>query len=705
MALTLVAAVPPVRAQSVQALPRSTATEVDSLRRAHAGAPRDLATALALARGLAALDRIESRREAVGVLQTARRWHPRSLEVRIVLADLYDRQGFFTKARRELRAALALSPDGGAPAYARLGRMAMRDWVRHQHPEGMRIARRWFEESLRTDRYDTESWLGLGVLALFEEQGAIAERHARACLAAYAAYAARGGGAGRPAPGPGLVPQGPPGATTERAAAGRDPRGEALLLLGAAAYIQGHAQQADSAFRAALPRLQTSARAHLTDITPAASDEDTAAFQAVSHDSRAREEFLRRFWQARDPDLTTAINELELEFLSRGTLAYFLFFDQRRQRWDERGALLVRYGKPEAVQENPVTLGTLPITHNVVLWSYPSLGMEILLEDRYLSGAYDLPISLYDDVDPRPAPERVALGERSGALAAAGRGLFRARGRDTPPLPGEARVALFRRVEGFDPRLGSARSAASAGRAEVYVSTIAGEAPVEVEAVAFDSTWREVARGASRAVVGCSSDSARVAQVAFDLPPGSYTIGVSARARRAAGAKEDRAPPSSHWKLPLAVAPLLPGRLEVSDLEIACDLLPEASGGPFDKFAFAVVPNPGHRVRRDQPLRVYFEVYGLVPDEAGRSRLEMEYSVRTIAEDGRPFFLKWFDRKSRTPRVQVTREDETPGRARFQFVSADLENPDPGPYRLDVQVTDLQSGQVAARSVSFEVEP
>ena len=47
-----------------------------------------------------------------------------------------------------------------------------------------------------------------------------------------------------------------------------------------------------------------------------------------------------------DPDLASPENEAQLEYWSRVTQAYFLYFDSKRREWDERGEVYVRYGPP-----------------------------------------------------------------------------------------------------------------------------------------------------------------------------------------------------------------------------------------------------------------------------------------------------------------------------------------------------------------------
>jgi GWxTD domain-containing protein len=404
----------PARAQLRLAPPRPTIENMDSLSAANAKRPGDLDTALRYARALALENSISSRRRAGEVLQRARREHPHSAELHLALADLYYRQGFLTMSRNELKAAIE-ADSSSAPAYARLGRLAFRDWLKFQRSEALTLARHFFEQAAKDDPEDTESWLGLGILSLLGNDAPGAELDARRCLAIAQNPSARSRAHS------GLYPVGASGATPDRAFAAPDPRGEGGLLLGAALYLEGSLEPADSAFTDALRYLSAGARHEILDITQAASDVDTVEFRRHMHSSGEAEEFLRRFWQARDPDLTTQVNELRLEYLMRGAVAYFLFFDPRKQTWDERGTILVRYGMPEEVLYNPTMyFGYTPTTTNRLVWRYPTLGMDVYLEDRYLSETYDLPIYMFDEADPEPDTAAVRAAEEAGEIAVAG---------------------------------------------------------------------------------------------------------------------------------------------------------------------------------------------------------------------------------------------------------------------------------------------
>jgi hypothetical protein len=184
-------------------------------------------------------------------------------------------------------------------------------------------------------------------------------------------------------------------------------------------------------------------------------------------------------------------------------------------------------------------------------------------------------------------------------------------------------------------------------------------------------------------------------QFNFDLPPGDYVVGVSARdgKNEAAGA----------WRVPVTVTAAMPGRLEISDLELACGIDAGKRATPFAKTDYAVYPNPLAQAPRDQPFGFYFEVYNLVSNDAGAGQLSIEYQIQSTRKDKRPFFVKVLNPKKNDPVVNVAKVDEVAGRARYQYVSANLGEQAPGPYRIQVTVTDLASNASVTKSLDFEL--
>ena len=71
--------------------------------------------------------------------------------------------------------------------------------------------------------------------------------------------------------------------------------------------------------------------------------------------------------------------------------------------------------------------------------------------------------------------------------------------------------------------------------------------------------------------------------------------------------------------------------------------------------------------------------------------------------DRRPFFLKAVSPRLILPVVSVERSDAVEGRARFQYVTANLSQQEPGPYRIEVAVVDSLTGFRTVRGLDFDL--
>lgn len=80
------------------------------------------------------------------------------------------------------------------------------------------------------------------------------------------------------------------------------------------------------------------------DIQFVASTEELAELQSLNREDEAR--FLREFWSVRDPNLTTAANERQLEHYRRVWYA-LMNFSGGKKPWDRRGEVYIRFGEPD----------------------------------------------------------------------------------------------------------------------------------------------------------------------------------------------------------------------------------------------------------------------------------------------------------------------------------------------------------------------
>jgi len=582
---------------------------------------------------------VETRRQAVRALEGATLLDPWNGTYELALARAYYASGYLKSARQRFERATRIQP-GDAAGYQGLGLAWRRDWLKYLDRRSLDGAVDQLATAARLDSGSTDAWLTLAPLLV--EQGDLAG----ALRAAFRAL--------RSDPG----------------------RSEARLAVAHALYRSGLVHEADSVFRATIPRLGGQVRECYDDISPVATEQDTAILRHLPPADQAA--FVERFWQENDPDLTTPENEARLEYWSRVTQAYFLFFNPMRGGWDERGEVFVRYGPPAEMQYNPLgrrlswAFGSGPeFPANMLVWNYPELGMRVTLEDRLLSEYYLLPVSRYSDPDPVPNPD--SLAKCADALGTpGGRGVFHLLPPGARPLPLESLVARFEGSAG--PR--------------VLVQ-------FEVPAGPGDSVWADwavldsarVVRTRASLLLGpsaCAAATRRVGDFAADLDPGPYVVSVTVR---------DGAGRRGILRAPVELVAAR-SSLALSDVVIACGT-PGAGAGPV-----RIEPNPGARVPGAGPLTAYFEIYHLQPGSDGLARFEYVYTVRSATPDTRHWMTKFFSPPAPPP-VSVSREEQHLGALRRQFISVPVASLAPGRYRLEVTVRDLVAETSVVKKLGF----
>ena len=115
------------------------------------------------------------------------------------------------------------------------------------------------------------------------------------------------------------------------------------------AYLNiGETGKAHALIAEALRTLSDEARARVEDISLVAGAEELAAYQRLEPEARAQ--FVRAFWQKRDPTPATPGNERLVEHYRR--VVYVLqHFSKDGRKWDRRGDVYIRYGEPAHVSK------------------------------------------------------------------------------------------------------------------------------------------------------------------------------------------------------------------------------------------------------------------------------------------------------------------------------------------------------------------
>jgi hypothetical protein len=128
------------------------------------------------------------------------------------------------------------------------------------------------------------------------------------------------------------------------------------------------------------------------------------------------------------------------------------------------------------------------------------------------------------------------------------------------------------------------------------------------------------------------------------------------------------------WKQGLRVRDFKPTELAVSSVQL---LFPSREKTILEIDGIKVRQSPFVRQDRSQPLYVYFQIYGLVKDDFGRTGYRVEYVlVPTDEED------------DGDGDVLLVRDRNGTEESAAEFTSLDLRETSAGAYRLVVRVTD-----------------
>jgi tetratricopeptide (TPR) repeat protein len=610
-------------------------------------APTDsLATSRTLTRwgwDAVAFSDVESRQRAVRDLKEAIRLNPTDPEPWLALGRAYELGDLGQMARDCYRRAIVLAP-GRPDGFMELGMAWKREYLRTLHRESLEHATGAFDTAAAMRPYGADAWLRLAPLRYEKGDAAGAEEAA------------------------------------ERALAGRPRRPASPLAVACMAYRRGDVERADSLFQATIPRLDPTLRSLFDKPSwigfggakaPAGDGGASDAGPGGGAVGAAADP-----WAGLDPDPTTPLNEARLEYWARVAHAYLLFFDPLRPELDARAETYVRYGPPRSVEMNPAGVattfqyrtsgarlgsGAAEYPLDALVWSYPDLGMRVVLQDRSLTGRYTPAATR--DFDPLSAPNPAVLAKRADLLSLGGGQLIIS---TRPPRD------QFLDVQGLVARF------ESDGRPRLVAEVQAPGSPGDTlwaRWVVLDAAGREVTHDRRElAVSACDPTARRVVEFSAPLAAGTYQAVVSVRdTHRKRGLFRDT----------LALE-RVPAGLALSDVVLAC-------GDPSLMVSGSTVrleANIEGRVAGRQPLVAYFEIYRLSSDAGGYARFEYEYTVRRVPKAVTGLLGLFV--LPEAPVVSATsREAVQVGSLRRQFVSIPTQSMPPDRYRLEIRVRDL----------------
>jgi GWxTD domain-containing protein len=449
--------------------------------------------------------------------------------------------------------------------------------------------------------------------------------------------------------------------------------------------------------------------------------------------SRARAQWVERFWMELDPTPTTDVNERRVEHEQRLSTARELFPSQKAPGWDARGEVVLRYGMPDSrtLEQGDVTPNTVIPAREI--WSYRIPPIVVLFEDINLIGefTYSVEPTLWWNVPPGPntVPDNIDyqmpmwtylfFPDPASGICAADvliPLMIEENPDDYPLTTDELRAAIERTPAIYDcdrerERLPlyfdvtSFRGGDRSLRAEVHFEVPAKwvhfapgaggrTAEIEFRVVARDFDMKEIARASNvitPTLAGDSLPAGRLVpgQITLALKPGYYRIGLEARDRNS-----NRMAAFTSGVQLSSYGPAL----AVSDIEFASSIEENEENPAFAKGILRVVPHPMRSYRIPLPITFYFEIYGLTTDDEDLAFYKVEYRIDPLRK------RRWGPVLQDVPtNISSSFETSGYGETQPQRLSIATENLWEGPFKLIVKVTDRRTGRTAAKSAKFSI--
>jgi len=442
----------------------------------------------------------------------------------------------------------------------------------------------------------------------------------------------------------------------ERLARAQPTHPDALLFLGLGYHQTGDRERADSAFSLAIEYADTTLLRDMLEPEQLLRRQDSTSFTRLPVERQAV--LTDVFWRARDPLFLSPENERLAEHLARLAyveVAYSQPQSEVRGRWTARGAAWLRWGRPLQIR----SIGGADATA-LEFWDYGRGSPDLVFERRktYRWARYEELTAEYmrwarDRVPELYAPEHPRVIATVPFQAAA----FR-------DSAGGATLEVYAAVPGA-----ALRTMSDLATVETGVFVVTGD------------YWEP--RAALRRTLANDGDDTPL-NAAFPLLPGPYVLSVEALAGDVAAKQRERID-----------VPAFGDSLTLSDL-LLVDRFGADTSLVEDRAALAPVVSYTRAFPVGASVGVVWEVYGLTTDTAGVAR----YAVRAEVADetqksafvrfvrglfggeSRPNGLEWS--ASRVPRADG---------AVVEFVTFDLPDADPGPYRVFITVTDQLTGR------------
>ncbi len=516
-------------------------------------------------------------------------------------------------------------------------------------------------------------------------------------------------------------------AIARRLAEAHPHRPEVLLYLGLGLHASGREDDAGEMFEQALIALPDEARAPLLSLSPLLRRRSAERYQQLTDTSRARYEEI--YWRLSDPLFLTEAHERRLEHMSRVAHADLRFASPETglRGWEtDRGAIFTRYGPPQVVARFPGCDRDASAT--TIVWVYYFVDAEALDLQAQLE-------AVAGGAAPREASLDPTWENAAVFMFCQTRGYFHARfAGDYSWVADEVRHALpasYQNIPSIPVLLPM----------PVQVARFRGATPQEAAVEVHSELPLELL------ATGLDLDSARIETGVFLLNLQGERVIQQVKTESIAYVDALSRNPARSWRFLMPVAGPLVAAIEardantwraaatrdtftaeffpddslgLSDILLADALRPVATE-PIRRSDFDIAVNAARQYVPEQPVVIYYELYGLERDREGFSSYEVSLSVKVTAlnregtilgGDRNPLAIlglladAWGFSAVGDDRLELrfSRELDMTGRDRAtEYHSLDLQRAPAGDYEITLQVWDNLGQRLVQRTRSFTV--
>lgn len=439
----------------------------------------------------------------------------------------------------------------------------------------------------------------------------------------------------------------------------------AHLFRGLGLHERGFGPEAEETFRAGLALLQPEERAVYEDITLLLRRRVREGYEAYDEEGRA--EAARVFFTGADPLFLDPTEGRRLEHYARVAWAELKFGAPASgfHGWEtERGEIWIRYGRPVASYQCCYGAGA-----RHVYWSYGEEGPNFAFRRplTYRRARLTEPGKMLADELAAEHPEAYAP-RTLPAVYAFPHQLARFRG-TTPDL---VRLEIH-------------------GRLPADALEVAPGDSIETGLFLFDTSYRPLWERRSRAAVG--DRPLALSYRGLELPSGEILYGLEARRID----DDTVARPAARHRSAVELVPFAPGRLSASDILLADTIAARGVEAPRSRDDLFLLASRSTEVEQGQPVRLYFEVYGLILEDgfgSYRAELAVEDStrrnvVRRLLRAG----AEVLGAGDPETRVRWERQVEVVDDVVPEYLTVELGVLDPGDYAIRIRIRDLATGQ------------